>query len=218
MADIKEQISANRRDAQWRLNQVREDPRLSDEGKRQRLYEVHSQALERHHALVAQHEAEQHSRLHELHHRLFAPRFTIGQPDYQRDSIRSEYRKNLSEADKVLSEDGVEGLQRYLEMAVLSGDALASRAAFAVAHSRGYEPVVTSYLEAHPDARETYEEYQKLDREIRNPNPSDLFAQSFGLAPPPMPPEIVGFRPPGAEDPDAVILGAGDWSYRGAGV
>ena len=201
MADIKEQISANRQDAQRRLNQVREDSRLSAEGRRQKLYEIHGQAMARHHALVEQHEAEQHSRLDELHHRLFSPRFPIGQPDYQRDSIRREYRRNLSEADKVLDEGGVEGLQRYLERARLSGDKDAARAAFSAAHSRSYAPIVESYLDSHSDERETYEEYQRLDREIRNPDPRDLFTQSFALAPPPKPSEIQNYRPPTEEDP-----------------
>src|SRR5829696_2970370 len=128
MADIKEQISANRRDAQRRLVQVREDPGLSDEGKRQKLYEVHGQAMERRHALVAQHEAEQHSRLDKLHHRLFSPAFKITEPDYQRSNIKREYRQALSEADLVLDEGGVEGLRRFMERAQLSGDRHAARA------------------------------------------------------------------------------------------
>jgi len=109
--------------------------------------------------------------------------------------VRSEFRKTLTEADKVLSEGGVEGLQRFLEMAQLSGDELAARAAFAVAHNRNYEPVVRAYLETRPDVAERYAEYQEADRVVRNPSAGDLIAQSFELAPPPHPPEIQNYSP-----------------------
>ena len=70
-------------------------------------------------------------------------------------------------------------------------------AAFAVAHSRSFEPVVEAYLDAYPEEREKYEAYQQLDKEIRNPDPSDQFARMFDLAPPPTPEEIRGSGGPG---------------------
>jgi len=212
MATIKEQISANRQDAQRRFESVRQDNRLSDEGKRQALYQVYSKAIERHNAFVERHRAEEEQRLAKLHNELFSPCFTIGDADYQRPGIRSEFRKNLIEADKTLSEGGVEGLQRFLEMAELSGDKHAARAAFAVAHSRGYEPVVKSYLESHPDDRDLHEEYQALDKAQRNPDAIDMFARSFELAPPTRPPEIANYYP--TDESPLTLAQSSDRDYR----
>jgi hypothetical protein len=217
MSDIKEQVSANRRDTERRLEQVRNDAHLSEEGKRQKLYEIHSQAMQRHEALVEQHEAEQHKELEDLHNQLFGLRFTIGQADYQRSNLKAEFRRNLTEADNALEDRGVEGLQRFMERARLAGDRHAERAAFAVAHSRSFGPVVEAYLEANgTEERERYEAYQQLDRRARNPNPADLFAQSFELAPPPRPPEIENYRPPTSGGEQDLV--SSDRFFRGMGA
>ncbi len=214
MSEVKEQISANRRDTLRRLEQVREDRRLSDEGQNQMMHEVHSRAMERHKALIEQHQAEQEKKLEDLHYGLFSPSFKITEPDYMRAGIRSEFRKALVKADNTLSKGGVEGLQRFLEMAQLSGDRHVARAAFSVAHSRVYEPVVEAYLAAYPEERGEYEGYRQLDKQLRNPDPLDTLTQSFELAPPPRPPEIANYRPPGEADP---ISAAGDRFFGGLG-
>lgn len=214
MIDIRQQIAANRQDVQDKVDQVRSNPHLSDEGKRQRIAALYTSAMERHNVLLERHRAEQEKKLEDLHNALFAPKFTISMANFQIDSLRREFRKSLSEADKVLSDGGVEGLQRYLEMAQLSGDSLAARATFAVAHNRNYEPVVEAYLDAFPEERATYEEYQNLDRQTRNPNPADLLAQSFELAAPPRPPEIHNYRLPTDGEPELV---ASDRFFRGIG-
>lgn len=214
MSDIKEQISQNRQEALRQLEGVRQNAYLSGEGKRQRMAELYENARQRHQALVDQHHAKQRKDLEDLHDGLFAPQFTIGQPDYQRSSIKSEYRKSLTEADEVLEDRGAEGLRRYLERAELSGDRHAARAAFAVAHSRSYEAIVNAYLESYPDEWERYQEYQALDGEIRNPDPMQQFAASYELAFVPKPEEIQNYR---ADSEPAPALAGGDRFYRGLG-
>jgi hypothetical protein len=190
---MKDQIAHNRQETLRQIEQVRNYTHLSGEGKRQELKEVYRRGLEKHKQLVQQHEDQKHTELERKHHELFSPAFRISEADYQRDAIRRDYRQALAEADKVLDEGGVKELQRYLERAQLSGDRHAAKAAFSVAHSRSYEPVVEAYLDAFPEEREKYETYQTLDGEVRNPDARQRFADSFELGFVPKPQEIQNY-------------------------
>src|SRR5215207_2016476 len=107
--DLKTEISANRIETKRLVEQIRANPKLSAEGKCDAIDQVYQKALERHRALVDRLEAETQAAREKMHAELFAPSFTIGQPDYVRANLRGEYRRNLAEADELLLSTAGEG-------------------------------------------------------------------------------------------------------------
>ena len=213
MGDLREEISRNRQELNSTVEGIRNNPKLSPEGRRDAIKQVYYRALEHNRALKEHYDAEVEREREDLHSQLFAPSFTIGQPDYVRANIRSEYRRNLQEADRILFPDGaeeydVEGLLRYLEMAQLSGDQLASKAAFAVASNKGVTPVVNAYLESRPGLAEKYEQHKALEQATREPTAMQRIAQSFELSPPVKPAELKAYRPSGTSEMAQIFGGA----------
>ena len=195
--NIEEALSQNRQSTLREIKQVRESEHLSDVGKAQVITEKFNKGHERHQALVERLEADEEKARTDLHHDLFTSKFTISQPDYARDQIRRNFRMNLQEADKILTEGmeetggyNVAGLQRYLEMSLLCGGREAARAAFSLAHERGITEVTERYLQAFPDARPAYEEYRERDRRPRHATGGDMIERSFKTGWIPRPPEL----------------------------
>jgi hypothetical protein len=212
MTDIKEEMARNRQELNSTAEGIRNNPKLSPEGRRDAIQQVYNRALEQHRALKEHYDAAVEREREDLHSQLFAPSFAIGQPDYVRANIRSEYQRNLQEADRILFPDGaeeydVEGLLRYLEMAELSGDQLASKAAFAVASNKGVTPVVNAYLESRPELAEKYEQHKALEQATREPTALQRIAQGFELSPPVKPEEIRDYQPSGTSSAMAEIFG-----------
>ncbi len=203
MAGIEQEISNNRKRTNGEVEKVRANTKLSDEGKVEALAQTWGRGVERHEALIERLTQQTEKKREGLHSELYAPSFTIAEPDYERARIRGDYRRNLQEADKILFPDGaeeynVDGLLRYLETAELAGDRHAAKAAFAIASNRNIKPVIERYLANRPEVAEKYEEHQRLERATREPTPIEKIAQSFTLAPPVRPPELRDRQPGGA--------------------
>ncbi len=151
MTNIKEQIVQHRRQMKQKIEAVRQDERLSDEGRRQAIHKLYSKGLEIHYQLVERYHAERDAERERLHKQLFGPTHSIGTPEFQKFQRNAEFRLALQEVDQMVFPPGaedynVEGLERYLERAELAGDTLAAKAAFAAANEKGLRPVVDSLL------------------------------------------------------------------------
>src|SRR5829696_3796124 len=130
MTDNKEQIAAHRRQIKQKIEAVRQDEQLSDEGRRQAIYKLYSKGLEIHQRLVEQYHAQRDAEREKLHKQLFAPSFGLGTFEHQKSAMRVEFRRALQELDQIVHTPGepeynLEALERYLERAELAGDALA---------------------------------------------------------------------------------------------
>lgn len=211
MTDIQEQIAENRRQTNQQIEKVRENGHLSDEGKKAQIKQIYETGMENHQALEAKYHEGREKQRETTHEELFGPRFSAFTPDYQKASAKREYRLSLTEADKTLTGNGeefnVEGLLRYLEMADLSQDDLAARAAFTIANNKGVKPVIDRYLGRRPELQEKYEDYRTLDQEMTNPTADQKAKEIFGggLIPPVRPEEVRDHR----DNPMSDIFGVG---------
>jgi len=212
---LKEKIAHHRRQMKQKVDDVRADERLSDEGRRQAIHRLYSKGMEIHNWLVEQYHAGREAEREKLHAKLFKPTHPIGQFEHIRAATRAEYGRHLREADGVLApgesgEYNVSGLQRYLETCELAGDELGAKAAFALANEKGIRAVTDRYLENRPEIREEYAAFKELDRSMRAPNALESIADAFELGPLPEPDEIRGYQPEGAQTAapiETVLLG-----------
>ncbi|MBA3473252.1 MAG: hypothetical protein H0T57_08510 [Rubrobacter sp.] len=118
------------------VEQIRNNPHLSEEGRSEALKNAYEKSMEKHITFTKKRMELKEKQREDLHGDLFrpGPGFLTETPQEQRERGAS-YRRSWMEADQLL-EPNDEGrmddrkLLRYLEAAQLAGDTLAEQAAF----------------------------------------------------------------------------------------
>lgn len=195
MDRMKEAVDHNRKAYDEVEKSLRDNPNLSEQGRSRAITEKFEQAQRKHEALAGKYYELKDKQKNDMHETLFEPRQTISQTDAQREANSRRYHQYVLDADSRLTVDENGGfnerdLIRYMEVARLSGNQEAERAAFWVAHSRGAPTAVREYLDKHPEANESYHRYQQMDQAARQPSAAQMFSNLWELVGPKRPDEL----------------------------
>jgi len=180
--NIKADIAANRADFAAEAAKIQANRDLNNNAKRRMMQEAHQKATERHQALVHDYRARVEETRVDLRQRAFGFRINGTTSQADRIAIRSAHSMALSRVEDAKTPDALRKLLRHASTA--EDEILALSVADAAAN-RGMGDVLDDWLDAYPDRRAPYEEYQHFQAAFggRQARLNDMFALTGPIMP-----------------------------------
>lgn len=186
--DLTDQASIARQHLRGRLESVRNDPRLSEDGKRAEIAAAWLTFQQQSAQLRALDEQQRAAEIQRLEGRIFRPDGS-GVTAAERAARQMSFRDALRDAEQ-LPDD--EAGTRRMHTALRSGDDDLARAVLSVALDRGWPDTANRYLETHTVLQNDLERLWDLRREQTDMR--SLVSRELRLSSEQRPPELSAFR------------------------
>jgi hypothetical protein len=207
VANAGETLAKLRAEYDRRLEAIRQDPTLSDEGKRQRLLELYTDYSSRHVEISQRATEEIEKRVADAQERVLKPFFPHGLTDAEHQTFLMSYRDANDRVQKILNDasasgtmEGVaqagEALEALLNQANRTGDEVLAAAIYHNAALREITPIRDAYLEDRPKAKRDWEAHVKARQEQQEMQTESRIFGHFSTIP--RPPELQGYTSGGA--------------------
>lgn len=183
-----------------RLEEIRANPNLSDQGQAAEVTEVYEAHKRRMAEMRAEVAAELQSTRDRAQRRAFGPLVPSSASEADKATVMMAYRDALEKAETA---ESTETGRRMLDRAMRTGDAQLARAVATVSAERGWSAVLNAYVDAYPDIDAgAIQELMDLSNPMETSKANMYEAMAYSVT---RPPELKGpTRLSGSERPDIV--------------